>query len=407
MHICFICREYPPSLRGGGIASYIKEMAKGLCNTGHQVTVICASDDTRKETQYKDGNINVIRLKGGNFLIPQIEKRTFIRRFRSLYRFHSYMKKIRKAVLSLEKIDIIEVAEYGAESYYLKNINIPIVTRLHAPTLLNFTTKGRSKLSLRNAPFYWQGVQELKLVQNSKYTTSCSASLKEWIVQNTNKHPEEIKVIHNPISCSSWLSPAIHPYAEISTKDKKTILFAGTICATKGCEDLAEACKLLHEQNPSLDFIVKFVGKTGSFSKKLQQKYSNQCWFQIIGKVKREELMKMYGEADVVCFPSWWENMPMVCLEAMLCGSVVIGSNSGGMSEIIENGKSGFLLSPKQPQDWADKILEVFNMDSKDRKLITQAAQQRIKTTFDTKVIIPQMLQYYNNIIINFKQNKY
>ena len=29
MHICFICREYPPSLRGGGIASYIKEIAQG------------------------------------------------------------------------------------------------------------------------------------------------------------------------------------------------------------------------------------------------------------------------------------------------------------------------------------------------------------------------------------------
>lgn len=403
MHICFICREYPPSLRGGGIASYIKEMATGLCNTGHQVTVICASDDTRKEAKYKDGNINIIRLRGGNFLIPQIEKKTFIRRFRSLYRFHSYMKKIRMTVLSLEKVDIVEVAEYGAESYYLKNIHIPIVTRLHAPTLLDFTTKGRAKLSLHNAPFYWQGLQELKLVQIGKYTTSCSASLKEWIIQNTNKRSEDIKVIHNPISCSSWFLPTIHPYAKISRKHKKTILFVGTICATKGCGDLAEACQLLHEQNPSLDFIVKFVGKTGNFSQQLQQKYSNKCWFQISGKVEREKLMKMYREADVVCFPSWWENMPMVCLEAMVCGSIVIGSNSGGMSEIIENGKSGFLLSPRQPQDWTNKILEVFNMDYKERERITQAAQQRIKATFDTKVIIPQMIQYYNNVITNFK----
>lgn len=49
MHICFICREYPPSLRGGGIASYIKEIAQGLYQAGHQVTVICASDDTKKK----------------------------------------------------------------------------------------------------------------------------------------------------------------------------------------------------------------------------------------------------------------------------------------------------------------------------------------------------------------------
>lgn len=49
MHICFVCREYPPSLRGGGIASYIKEVAHGLNALGHRVTVVCASDDTRKE----------------------------------------------------------------------------------------------------------------------------------------------------------------------------------------------------------------------------------------------------------------------------------------------------------------------------------------------------------------------
>lgn len=406
MHICFICREYPPSLRGGGIASYIKEMAKSLSNAGHKVTVICASDDTRKESQYKDGNINIIRLKGGNFIIPQVEKKTFIRRFRSLYRFHSYRKRIKEAVLSLEKVDIIEVAEFGAESYYIQDIGIPVVTRLHAPTLLDFATKGRAKLSLHNAPFYWQGLQELKLIQSGKYTTSCSSALKEWVVQNTSKCSEDIEVIYNPISCSSWSAQLEHPHINTNKNQIRTILCVGTICETKGCEDLAKACKLLHEQNPSLTFNVKFIGKMGNFAYKLQHRYGNECWFQIIGKVEREKLMKIYGEADVVCIPSWWENMPMVCLEAMICGSIVIGSNSGGMSEIIENGKSGFLLSPRQPQDWANKILEVFNMNDKNREQMITAAQQRIKTTFDTEVIVPQIIQYYKNVITNFKSKK-
>lgn len=87
MHICYICREYPPSLRGGGISSYIKEMAQGMYQAGHQVTVICASDDTRKESIQEDNGVTVIRLKGGDFIIPQIEKRTILRRFRQTYRF--------------------------------------------------------------------------------------------------------------------------------------------------------------------------------------------------------------------------------------------------------------------------------------------------------------------------------
>lgn len=54
MHIVFVSREYVPTFRGGGIASYIKETAIGLVKKGHRVTVICASDDTNEESEYMD-----------------------------------------------------------------------------------------------------------------------------------------------------------------------------------------------------------------------------------------------------------------------------------------------------------------------------------------------------------------
>lgn len=74
MHIVFVCREYPPTLRGGGIASYIHEMAINLIRRAHSVTVICASDDTRVFSDRKEDGIRVIRLSGGDFILPQIEK---------------------------------------------------------------------------------------------------------------------------------------------------------------------------------------------------------------------------------------------------------------------------------------------------------------------------------------------
>ena len=47
MHIVYISREFVPTQRGGGIASYVKDMASAMVARGHQITVICASDDTR------------------------------------------------------------------------------------------------------------------------------------------------------------------------------------------------------------------------------------------------------------------------------------------------------------------------------------------------------------------------
>ena len=89
MHIVLVSREYLPTLRGGGIASYIKEVAEEYVHKGHQVTIICASDDTQCSSDTISNQIRVIRLQGGDFLIPSIEGNSIIKKFRPLYRFHS------------------------------------------------------------------------------------------------------------------------------------------------------------------------------------------------------------------------------------------------------------------------------------------------------------------------------
>ena len=419
MHICFVCREYPPSLRGGGIASYIKEVAHGLCGDGHRVTVIAASDDTRESSDEYDDGVRVIRLSGGDFIIPQMEGRSLLKKFRMFYRFYSYRKKIRRKVLVLKDVDIIEVPEYGAEGYLLDGIGIPVVTRLHTPLLLDHYNFSIQKLSKGNVTCYWQGLQELKVMKKAKYITSCSSSLKEWSCRFLHIPQEKIKVIYNPILAKKWASDSnnislqsVNPkfLSPTSTKMsfdvkrcKTHILFVGTICDWKGCGDLAEACKLLAGSGDLADFHLDLVGKTGAFADGLQAKYGNESWFHIIGKLPREEVMRRYAEADVVCFPSWWENMPMVCIEAMLTGAVVIGSNSGGMSEIIEDGKSGFLLSPKSPKAWAEKIEEVCALSEERKKEMRKEAHERIMQRFDMDVIIPQMVDYYQYVINDYQ----
>lgn len=403
MHICFVCREYPPSLRGGGIASYIKEMAHGLHDAGHRVTVIAASDDTRLCSDEDDEGVRVIRLSGGDFLIPKVEGNSLLKKFRMFYRFYSYRKRIREMILSLGDVDVIEVPEYGAEGYFLNDIGIPVITRLHTPMLLNHYHFSLQKLSKANWQYFWQGSKELKVMKEARYITSCSTSLKEWSQKFLGIHSDKIKVIYNPILSERWSSnSSLNAAAE---KDgKKHILFVGTVCDWKGCGDLAEACKLLVDSGAMGDFYLDLVGKTGAFADALQAKYGNESWFHLIGKLPREEVMRRYAEADVVCFPSWWENMPMVCIEAMLSGAVVIGSNSGGMSEIIEDGKSGFLLSPKNPKAWAEKIKEVCALSDERKNEMRKNAHERIMRCFDMDVIIPQMVDYYHHVIANYKR---
>ena len=401
MHICFVCREYIPSLRGGGIASYTKEMAESLVRLQHEVTVICASDNTKKEYSCSENGVNVIRLSGGDFIIPQVEKKTIFNRFRLFYRFFSYRKKILKTIESIKDIDIIEVPEYGAESYYLNNINIPIVIRLHASTLIiNEIVSGKKGINKSNWYIYWQSLQELKQIQKAKYITSCSLAMKNIMTNRLGITSDKIKVIYNPIKIKT--EDAIIRNRVLNKKEI-TILLPGAVYNLKGGEELINACIEL-TRTTNFKYNLLLIGKKGDFGNYLEHKYSDYKWINIPGAISREDLLDLYKEVDLVCIPSWWENMPMVCIEAMLSGAIVLGSNSGGMSEIIEDGKNGFLVEPKNSIALAKRIKEILQLSSEEKEKISNNAIKRIRDNFSMEVILNQTLEYYKSVISKEKR---
>ena len=398
MHIVYVCREYPPTLRGGGIATYIRLIAQGLVERGNKVTVICASDDTRISSDYRDKGVRVIRLSGGDFILPSVESTSLLKKFRFIYRFDSYRKKIREAILELDDIDIIEVADFGAESYFLKGINAPVVVRLHTPSLFDRTTLGIKKYQGKDKLFQFIGEREKYILKHADFLSSCSESLKDWTIQNLGIDSKKIEVIYNPIELPT------HKVELKSSTTKATIVFVGTISDVKGCGDLFEAGKILAEKN--VDFDMFLYGKMGEFAENLKMNEQSYPWFHVIGKIEREKLFSIYCNASVVCFPSWWDNMPMVCLEAMGVGAVVLGSSSGGMNEIIENEKSGYLIKPHNPQKLADKLLELLQLNADQRKMISENAKQRIMTHFEKSVVLDQMVNYYHDVISDYKKSK-
>ena len=399
MRIAYISQEYPPSPRAGGIGSYVKEIAHDMASRGHEVTVLTASDDTRKSDIVKEDGVRVIHLSGGSFFIEGLEGKTRfakLKKLRCLYRFWSYRIKLRQAIQQYGPFDVIEVPEYGCEGLYLNDLGMPIVYRLHTPTLMDHEHFNVLPFSISRAPYYLQGWIELKVLRKkAKYITSCSSSLKEWAERNVFKAEKDIRVIYNPIRFLNYEHFSILE----KRKNEINILYAGTICDWKGVGDLCEACTILEKEG--ITFTLTIAGKTGAYADSL----AARTWLKLLGKIKREELMKLYGQVDVVCFPSWWENMPMVCIEAMMSGALVIGSNSGGMAEIINDGVNGFLLPPKNPQLWAKKIKEVFVLPSAQKEQISTNAIERIRTTFSLEVIAHRMEEYYKEVIESCKQS--
>lgn len=392
MHIVYICREYPPAQRMGGIAAYLKEISTAMVRKGHKVTVISANDDTRVETQEIVDGVNVIRLKGGDFIVPSIEPNPyFIKKFRILYRFRSYRKRIRETLLRLPDVDIVEIAEYGAEGMYLHDIDIPVTIRLHTPTLLDRDSGGIKKLSLHWIHEYLIGKKEFDIMPKFTNITSCSRSLLSWCEKAIPGFPSGGEVIYNPIDTFAWKQ-------EHAGYNENTVFYAGTVAEIKGIGELIEAISILNKQGNNIS--LKIAGKLGTYGKQLTEhcKQHKYTWCQFLGHISRSELKEYYTKSKVSCFPSWWENLPMVCLEAMAVGNIVIGSDNGGMSEIIRDGIEGYLVSPKSPAALADTIKKALAMNSSEVEVMRKNASDRINRLFSTQVISKQLENYYASV---------
>lgn len=397
MHIVYVCREYIPTKRGGGIASYIKEIAEGLSERGHQITVICASDDTRSNSDTIENGIRVIRLSGGDFFLPMVECGSSLKKFRVLYRFYSYRNKIRKVIDELENVDIIEVPEFGAEAFCLRNYHIPVVIRLHTPTLLDRNNAGIKSFELKTFYEYIVGKIELWLMKYFDNITSCSDSLSEWMVKYVPVTKNRTVTIYNPIHVGIW-------YKEVAEYDEYTIFYAGTIAEGKGVGDLIEACALLREHGCMVS--LNLAGKMGQYGLKLKNLVANNHyeWCHFLGALPRTELKDLYQKSKVSCFPSRWEAMGIVCIEAMLAGNVVVGSSSGGMAEIISDGVDG-LLTPPNDVNVLSNILENALVKSQaEVQCIKDNAFEKIQKNFSIEIILQQIESYYQKIIT--KHNK-
>lgn len=100
-------------------------------------------------------------------------------------------------------------------------------------------------------------------------------------------------------------------------------------------------------------------------------------------------------QMDLIVLPSIGEGFSNAILEAMALGKVVVASNSGGNPELIENGETGFLVPPKNPEKLAEAMLKILKNQKKVREL-GKAAKKRVKKMFD----ITACVRKYENLYL-------
>ena len=94
-----------------------------------------------------------------------------------------------------------------------------------------------------------------------------------------------------------------------------------------------------------------------------------------LGKQSQNDLPLYYSAAEVLVVPSHYESFGMVAVEALACGTPVIASDVGGLSYIVEDGVTGFLVPDQQPEILADRLEFLLEIEPLRRAFGRRAAQ--------------------------------
>ncbi|WP_339377992.1 glycosyltransferase family 4 protein [Calothrix sp. NIES-2100] len=165
------------------------------------------------------------------------------------------------------------------------------------------------------------------------------------------------------------------------------LAWVGRIAPEKGIEDAVAAAKIT-------GIPLKIFGliQDVPYWEKICQDYPDAP-IEYRGFLPTHELQQELGQCRALLVtPRWIEAYPNVALEALACGVPLISYRRGGLTEIVQEGKTGFLVEPDSVQGLVEAI---HRLDETDR----QACRQQAETTYSVSAMGDRMEQWFEDIL--------
>ena len=265
---------------------------------------------------------------------------------------------------------------------------IPLVHMFHT---LGAMKNATSRSSRNREPKTRLKIEE-EIARSADLLIVSSLWEKEQMVRHTGVRPSRLKVI--PCGVDLKLFRPIQPeraMAALRLFRKEFILFVGRIDAVKGIDVLIRAIHHLACKKNAGWYPLGLIVIGGELDadrqketeemerlRKLVARLKLQDRVAFWGAQPQKLLPYFYSAAQALVLPSRYESFGMVALEAMACGTPVIGSRVGGLQYTIEDGRTGLLVAEGDWLDLAHRICDVIENQSLKKKLV-RGALARVK----------------------------
>jgi len=405
MHVGFLSPEYVlPGRYDGGLANYIYKTAHAFISRSHRVTVFVLSDQDRTSN---DGQVKVmevkrvqtplIRLAGKpvaliNALLPALDQ------IRSSRRIAHFVWKEHH----IDPFDVLQTSSFLVPGFTLrKNGRIPLVCRISSYTPVYRAAYGRQR-SLAEYISDWLEIRQVIDADAAFSPSLFSISLFERLEAF---RPD---LLRTPIDFAK-IEPDVSLY-EKELFGIHYLLFFGTMSKMKGVDLIADAIPGILRSHPEAHFV--FIGRDDGIPKGikmidfiLSKNRGQENHIHFIPTIQKAQLFPIIAHAVAVLMPSRVDNYPNACLEAQMLGIPVIGSRNSSLDEMIEDGKTGFLVENGNSNELGDAAIKLLDLD----KVAYQAMQQANLALIDSlgrEDRLNQLLTYYKEVVQRFNEKK-
>ncbi len=371
MKIGIVCY---PTFGGSGVVA--TELGIALAKKGHKIHFITYSQPTRLD------------FFNENLFYHEVDIRTY-----PLFQYPPYELALASTmvnVIQYEDLDLLHVhyaIPHASAAYMAKQIlktegrDIPVITTLHG-----------TDITLVGKDASYEPVVTFS-INASDGVTAVSQDLKE----DTYKHfkvTQDIEVIPNFIDLQRFKKQKKdHFKTAICPEDEKLIVHTSNFRKVKRVEDVV---RIFHNIRKKIKAKLLFVGDGPERNniETLCRELDISDDVRFLGKLEAVE--EVLSVADLFLMPSEKESFGLAALEAMACEVPVISSNTGGLPELMIDGKTGFVCNVGDVAAMSKKALYILD----DNHLPTFKAHALKRAhDFDVKNILPLYEKYYIDVV--------
>lgn len=372
-----------------GVATFSRNLARGLADRGHEVLVIAPSQ-TGKKCKEVDGNHVIVRTSSVPF--------PFYQNFRISL---NPAREVKKIIEDFDP-DVIHIQMLlgigGAVMRYGNKMGIPIVSTNHAmPENLMDNLKLLAPVS---RPInYMLKAYGARFHAKADFVTLPTQSAIDMFDAD-DKIEVPMQAVSNGIDLTRF-SPGVVDravYAEFELPiDQPIVTYIGRLDAEKHLSVLIDAFRIVKDAVPEAHLLVVGDGTDAARLRQQVNEYGLQDYITFTGKVTDDALPLLHRVGSVYVMPSPAELQSIATLEAMASGQPVVAVNAGALGELCQDGRNGVLCRQDDHQQMAEGIISI--LTDKQRHATMSQESLAIAKTHNLDTTLEQFEEIYRSII--------